>query len=76
VACFYAMKSHERTWTVMLAIVSAGIWWTAIYSAHHYTIDVLLGIMTAILGLTLFESILMRTRPWRSAFDRIAAALG
>ena len=76
VACFYAMKSHERTWTVMLAVVSAGIWWTAIYSAHHYTIDVLLGIMTAILGLTLFESILMRTRPWRSAFDRIAAALG
>ena len=76
VACFYAMKAHERTWTVVLAVVSAGIWWAAIYSAHHYTIDVLLGIMTAILGLTLFESVLMRTGCWRKAFDRLAAALG
>ena len=73
VACFYAMKAHERTWTLLLAVVAAGIWWTAIYTAHHYTIDVLLGIMTAILGLTIFESLLMRTRRWRTPFDRFAA---
>lgn len=72
VACFYAMKSHERVWTVVFAVVSAGIWWSAICTGHHYTIDVLLGIATAILGLTLFETLLMRTSPCRRVFDKCA----
>lgn len=76
VACFYAMKAHERTWTILLAIVAAGICWTAVYSSHHYCIDVLLGLATVILGLTLFESLLMRTRAFRTTFDRAAAWLG
>lgn len=72
VACYYAMRAHERVWTIILAIVSAGIWWTAVYTAHHYCIDVLLGIATLILGLTLYESLLMRTRGFRSHFDKWA----
>lgn len=75
VACFYAMKAHERAWTVLLAVVSAGIWWTAVYTCHHYAVDVLLGIATAIVGLTLYESLLMRWSPWRTAFDKFTNKL-
>ena len=52
-------------WSIVLAIFSIGIWWTAVYSGHHYTIDVLLGIATAIVGLTLFECWFTRTGFWR-----------
>ena len=72
VACFYAMKAHERTWTLILAIAAAGICWTAVYTSHHYCIDVLLGLATVIVGLTIFESTLMRSKPFRPAFDRAA----
>jgi ligand-binding sensor domain-containing protein len=33
-----------------------GIWWTAVYSGHHYIIDVMLGILTTIVGVLLMES--------------------
>lgn len=66
IACCYAMKGRLPGWTVVTAIFSAGIWWTAIYSGHHYTIDVLLGIATTVLGLTVFETVLMRWTWWRT----------
>lgn len=75
VACYYAMKAHQRTWTLVLALFSAGIWWTAIYSGHHYTIDVLLGVASAILGLTVYESFLMRTGWWRRGFNAYVSRL-
>jgi len=59
----YARREH-RHWglTALMAVITVGIWWTAVYSCHHYIIDVLLGIATAIIGVALFECILMRTR--------------
>lgn len=65
IACFYALKTPSRPWAVVLAVFSAGIWWTAVYSGHHYTIDVLLGILTMILGLCLYERVLMRWPLWQ-----------
>jgi len=60
VACFYAWKCGSKPWASVLALFSVGIWWTAVYSGHHYTIDVLLGIGTMIVGLFVFECVLMR----------------
>ena len=51
-------------WIAVLAIVSAGIWWTAVYSSHHYIIDVLCGIACALAGFALFEFVLMKIGPF------------
>ena len=75
VACFYAMKAHERTWTIVLATAAAAICWAAVYTSHHYCIDVLLGLATVVLGLTIFESMLMRTAVFRTLFNRAAEAI-
>lgn len=57
VALFYARQRPRapRAWTVALAVVSAGICFAAVYSSHHYVIDVLLGLLTAAVGICLFE---------------------
>ncbi len=34
-----------------------GIWFSAVYSGHHYIIDVLAGVILAILGLFTFEKL-------------------
>ena len=39
-----------------IACICLGIWWTAVYSGHHYIIDVMLGILTTIVGVLLMES--------------------
>lgn len=61
VPVFYALKAKCPKWLVGLFIViMAGIWCTAVYTTHHYIIDVLLGIMCACLSLIIFERGLMR----------------
>ena len=71
VATIYAVRSHFAHagrhgraslpwWGIALCgVITVGIWWTAVYTCHHYIIDVLLGIATAIVGVCLFEYLLM-----------------
>lgn len=61
IATIYAMVSKQR-WgvTVVFAFITCGIWWTAVYSGHHYIIDVLLGILTAFIGVLLLERAILR----------------
>lgn len=64
VAAYYAWRSgHRRAWFPVLCIVSAGICLSAVYSAHHYVIDVFLGLLTALIGITLFERCAPRRAP-------------
>lgn len=61
VALAYAVMGRCRKWLIALfAFIMVGIWWTAVYSSHHYIIDVLLGIACSLLGIFLFERCLMR----------------
>jgi len=61
IATVYAIISRQKKIVVaMFATVCVGIWWTAVYSGHHYVIDILLGIATAVIGITLLESLLFR----------------
>ena len=62
VATAYAVLSRRR-WVLVavFAIICGGIWWTAVYTGHHYIIDVLLGIVTALLGIALTEWLLGHT---------------
>ncbi len=61
IAFYYSLKSKCPKWMrALLAVVSVGIWCTAVYSSHHYIIDVTLGIACAALTVFLLEGVLMR----------------
>lgn len=63
VTTYYARRSRQPWWlTTLFGVICVGIWWTAVYSGHHYIIDVLLGIATAILGLVLLEWLIYPSR--------------
>lgn len=71
VALFYAFRSRCAGWLrFVFAVIMCGIWLTAVYTAHHYLIDVLLGIGCALLGIALFELALMRVPPFRQWMER------
>ena len=56
VTTIYSVLSGRRWYTsCFFAVLCVGIWWTAVYTTHHYIIDVLLGITTALVGVGLFE---------------------
>lgn len=61
VAFIYAVRYRVAAlWRWMLGIVTVGIWCTAVYTFHHYLLDVLAGISCAVVGYLIFEYGLMR----------------
>lgn len=55
IVLYYGIKANMKGWNVLFAIVVAGIWFGAVYSGHHYVLDVLAGILCTILGTGLFQ---------------------
>lgn len=73
VTTVYAVKSGRKTGTVLLfAVICMGIWWTAVYTGHHYIIDVLSGIAVAILGIIILEKGLFPLPPVHRFLSRYA----
>lgn len=74
VALIYAVRYRApRAWAAVLAVVTAGIWFTAVYTSHHYIIDVLSGIACAFAGFAVFEFLIMKLPGARRFMDRYAA---
>lgn len=73
IAFIYSLKSScGLFWKLLLAIVTLGIWFTAVYTSHHYLIDVLAGITCSIAGIFLFEILLMHIPAFSAFVDRYA----
>src|SRR5690606_795946 len=56
IVLYYGFK-NKLGWVtnVFFAIVVVGIWFAAVYTSHHYVLDVLAGIITAVIGIVLFN---------------------
>lgn len=77
VALYYAFRARCSHWLRgIFAIIMCGIWLTAVYTAHHYLIDVLLGILCALLGIFLFEQGLMRIAGFKRFIEKYTAYIG
>lgn len=73
VAFLYSVRAKSSVWIrVALAVITLGIWFTAVYTSHHYIIDVSLGILCSLLGFLLFEYGLMRIPSFARFIDRYA----
>ncbi len=56
IVTYYSFKAQtSRFWTVFFAFFTLGIWFAAVYTNHHYLIDVLAGIILAIFILFVFD---------------------
>jgi hypothetical protein len=55
IVMYYGLKNRLGRINIALAIVMVGIWLTAIYTSHHYILDVMAGILCAIIGISIFN---------------------
>lgn len=61
IAFIYSLRARCPMWIrIACGVICAGIWFTAVYTSHHYILDVLAGIGVTILGYILFEYAVMR----------------
>ena len=54
IVLYYGIKNKLGLINVFFAVVMLGIWFTAVYTSHHYMLDVLAGIICALIGIQLF----------------------
>lgn len=73
IAFVYSVRYRSPlAWRLILGIVTLGIWFTAVYTSHHYLIDVIAGILTALSGIAFFEFIIMKIPSFRNFIDSYA----
>ncbi len=66
IAFIYSLRARCSWWLRgLFGFICIGIWWTAVYTSHHYIIDVLAGITVTLVGWLIFEQLLMRIGAFR-----------
>jgi len=64
IVTYYSIKAKmSKFWIAFFAFFTLGIWFSAVYSNHHYLIDVIAGVTLALLVLTLFDKLLNGNNP-------------
>nr|WP_067063116.1 phosphatase PAP2 family protein [Mucilaginibacter sp. L294] len=58
IVVYYGIKNRLGLVNWFFGVVMVGIWFTAVYASHHYVLDVIAGILTATLGILLFNWVL------------------
>ncbi len=55
VAAYWAHRAGLPRTRDLFLLIAAGIWWSAVYTRHHYLLDILMGIVCAAIGIILFN---------------------
>lgn len=68
ITLYYGLKNRLGVINVLFALIMLGIWFAAVYSSHHYVLDVLAGITCAISGIFLFQRFIVPNKRFQSVF--------
>ncbi len=63
IVLFYGVKKKMGWVNILFSIVMAGIWFAAIYTGHHYVLDVLAGIACAVTCIFIFQKLILPVQP-------------
>ncbi|AKD04230.1 phosphatase PAP2 family protein [Pontibacter korlensis] len=73
---YYALRNNLGAVSkVLFGIITAGVWFAAVYTSHHYVLDVLAGIACASCGILLFNWPLARKGGFSKAVDKLVLAI-
>jgi hypothetical protein len=69
VVFYYALKNRLAWINIFFGIVMIGIWFAAVYTSHHYILDVMAGILCALAGIALFNFLMARSMWFKKSID-------
>jgi hypothetical protein len=72
---YYGIRTRLRWANALFALIMVGIWFAAVYSSHHYVLDVLAGITCGVTGIALFNYLFGNVRWFRRFVERCVKAV-
>ena len=74
VVLYYSLRNKSGIFNVFFTIIMVGIWFAAVYTSHHYLLDVLAGISVASTGIGLLRWLLASSAAFRRLLDSFVQA--
>jgi len=62
ITLYFAVKMRLRLASFVFLVILLGIWASAVYSRHHYILDVLLGAACAVATILIFEKVVLKSK--------------
>lgn len=74
IVLYFGIKNKFGIVNVLFAVVMMGIWFAAVYSSHHYVLDILAGIACALTGIFLFQYLIFKNSTMKIFVDKLMKA--
>jgi len=75
IVLYYGIRTKQGWINLLFGTIMAGIWFAAVYSSHHYVLDVLAGIACGLTGIVLFNYLYGNVGGFRRWVERCAIVL-
>lgn len=75
IVLFYGIKNKLGWINILFAIIMMGIWFSAVYTSHHYVLDVLAGITCGLTGIFIFQWLVKRSNQVKKWVAHFAGAI-
>ncbi len=75
IVLYYGIRKKTGWLNLVFLTVTLGIWFAAIYTSHHYIIDVLAGIACAITGILFFDKVLLHLPVFKKFLEKYEAII-
>lgn len=66
IVLYYGLRNKLGKINIVFALIMVGIWFSAVYNSHHYVVDILAGILCAVLAIISFNW-LVKNAGWAKA---------
>jgi inositol phosphorylceramide synthase catalytic subunit len=71
IVVYYGLKKKVApVMSIIFTMVMVGIWFAAVYTSHHYVLDVLAGIICAIIGIIFFQLVLLKNNAIKKLLNK------
>jgi inositol phosphorylceramide synthase catalytic subunit len=68
IVLYYGLKNKLGWVNILFAIIMVGIWFAAVYTSHHYLLDVIAGIICGTVGTFIFQKWLVQNKTFYNIF--------
>ncbi len=75
IVLYYGLKNKLGWINVLFTVVVLGIFFSAVYTTHHYILDVIAGVFTAFTGIFIFNWLAEHKGPFRSLLQKMTAMI-
>ena len=74
IVLFYELKNKAGVFNLFFLVIMVGIWFAAVYTSHHYVLDVLAGISVALTGIFIVRLLLAKSALFNRFIEQLMLA--